>query len=91
MEDIRPNGAQAPHATRFRGQAALEQLIVIGVAIAFTAIIFFFASSYSADSLRVAQAQDSVDRLAAAADYVYSLGPNSKDYVTVTCQRTCHT
>jgi hypothetical protein len=61
----------------------LEQLIVIGVAIAFTAIIFFFASSYSADSLRVAQAQDSVDRLAAAADYVYSLGPNSKDYVTV--------
>ena len=61
----------------------MEQLIVIGVAIAFTAIIFFFASSYSADSLRVAQAQDSVDRLAAAADYVYSLGPNSKDYVTV--------
>lgn len=65
------------------GQSSLEQLIVIGTALAFIAIAFYLAATYSADSTRISQAQDSVGRLAAAADYVYALGPNSKEYVTV--------
>ncbi|MEM2138243.1 MAG: VWA domain-containing protein [Candidatus Anstonellaceae archaeon] len=66
-----------------KGQSSLEQLIVIGAALAFIAIAFYLAASYSADSTRISQAQDAVGRLAAAADYVYALGPNSKEYVTV--------
>lgn len=66
-----------------KAQASMEQLIVIGVALAFVAIAFYFASSYSSDSVKIAQSEDAVGRLAAGADYVYSLGPNSKEYVTV--------
>ena len=65
------------------GQASLEQLVVIAAALTFIAIAFYFASSYSSDSVKIAQSQDAVERLAAGADYVYSLGPGSKDYVTI--------
>lgn len=68
---------------RLLGQASLEQLIVIAAALAFIAVSFYFASSYSSDSVKIAQSQDAVERLAAGADYVYSLGPNSKEYVTI--------
>lgn len=66
-----------------KGQASLEQLVVIAAALAFIAVAFYFASSYSSDSVAIAQSQDAVNRLAAGSDYVYSLGPNSKEYVTV--------
>jgi len=66
-----------------KAQASLEQLSVIAIALAFVAFAFYFASSYSSDSVKISQAQDAVDRLGAAADYVYSLGPNSKEYITV--------
>ncbi|MFA5105987.1 MAG: VWA domain-containing protein [Candidatus Micrarchaeia archaeon] len=66
-----------------KAQASLEQLVVIGAALAFIAIAFYIAASMSAESIKLAQAQDSVERLASAADYVYSIGPNTKEYVTV--------
>lgn len=66
-----------------KGQSSLEQLVVVGTGIAFIAIAFYLAATYSADSTRISQAQDAVGRLAAAADYVYALGPNSKEYVDV--------
>ena len=66
-----------------KGQASLEQLVVIAAALAFISVAFYFASSYSADSVAIAQAQDAVGRLAAGSDYVYSLGPGSKEYVTI--------
>ncbi|HQT44984.1 MAG TPA: hypothetical protein PLO51_03340, partial [Candidatus Micrarchaeota archaeon] len=66
-----------------KAQSSIEQLIVIATALAFITIAFYIAATMSAESIKIAQAQDSVERLAAAADYVYSLGPNSKEYVTV--------
>ncbi len=66
-----------------KAQASLEQLIVIGAALALIGVSFYLASMMSADSINLSQAQDTVERLAAAADYVYSLGPNTKEYVTV--------
>ena len=66
-----------------KAQASLEQLVVIAAALAFIGVAFYFASSYSSDSVTIAQAQDAVQRLAAGSDYVYSLGPNSKEYVTI--------
>lgn len=65
------------------GQASLEQLIVIGLALSFVVISFYLASAYSTDSLRISQGQDAVERISAGVDYVYTLGPNSRDYVTV--------
>lgn len=70
-------------AKNLRAQASLEQLIVIAAALAFIGIAFYFAASYSSDSVKIAQSEDAVQRLAAGADYVYSLGPNSKEYVTI--------
>ena len=58
-------------------------LLTISLAVAIIAVAFYFASSYSNDSLAISQAQDAADRLASASDYVFALGPNSKDYVFV--------
>ncbi len=66
-----------------KAQASLEQLVVIAAALAFITIAFYLAANYSSDSVKIAQSQDAVERLAAGADHVYALGPNSKDYVTV--------
>ena len=49
----------------------------------FVAIAFYVASSYSSDSVKISQSEDAVQRLGAGVDYVYSLGPNSKEYVTI--------
>ena len=66
-----------------KAQASFEQLIVIAIALAFISIAFFVAANYSADSAKLAQAEDAVQRLASGADRVYALGPNTKEYVTV--------
>lgn len=66
-----------------KAQSSLEQLLIVALAVALIAIAFSLSSTYSSDSLKISQAQDAVDRLAATADYVYSLGPNSKEYATV--------
>ncbi|MCX8175124.1 MAG: VWA domain-containing protein [Candidatus Micrarchaeota archaeon] len=65
------------------GQASLEQLAVLSLALLFVSVAFYLASAYSSDSVKISQAEDAVGRLAAAVDYVYSLGPNSREYVTV--------
>jgi|GEM_PF-1431512 len=66
-----------------RGQASLEQIILIAVLLAFITAVFVLAANYSANTTGVLQAQDTVNQLTAAADFVYALGPNSKEYVTV--------
>ena len=66
-----------------KGQISLEQLLIAALGIAFITVIFYFSVSYSNDSIRVSQAQDSVNKLSKSADYVYSLGPGTKDRVTV--------
>ncbi len=66
-----------------KGQASLEQLMVTGLALTFVALIFYIAINYANDSVRATQGKDTVDKIAYAADYVYSLGPGSREIVRV--------
>ncbi|MFA5077129.1 MAG: hypothetical protein WC488_01755, partial [Candidatus Micrarchaeia archaeon] len=66
-----------------KAQASLEQLLVIAMALTVVAVTFYLATAYSADSLKISQAEDAVGRLSGSADYVYALGPNTKEYVEV--------
>lgn len=66
-----------------RAQASLEQLVVIAIGLALVSFTFYIAINYSSESTNISQAKDAVDRLAASADHVYALGPNSKEYITV--------
>ncbi len=66
-----------------KAQASLEQLFMLGIGLIFLIVTFYVAATYASDTLRISQAEDAVGRLAAAADYVYSLGPNSREYVDV--------
>jgi hypothetical protein len=56
---------------------------MLATAMAIVSLAIFFAVNYSSDSVRISQGQNTVERLAAAAERVYALGPNSKEYVTV--------
>ena len=51
--------------------------------LAMISFTFYLAMNYSSDSTKISQAKDAVERLAASADHVYALGPNSKEYITV--------
>lgn len=66
-----------------KGQSGTEFLIMFGVGLAFVMGAFVIGSAYSSENLKFSQAQDAVDRLAQGVDYVYTLGPNSKEYVDV--------
>ena len=66
-----------------KGQISLEMLFVTAIGIAFVAFIFFFCMTSASDSIRIAQARDTVDKIAKAADLVYVLGPGSKTSVEV--------
>lgn len=66
-----------------RGQASLEQIILVALLLAFVTVMFVLATNYSANTTEILQAQNTVDQLTAAADFVYTLGPNSEEYVTV--------
>ncbi len=78
MDKIKPS-----KNPELRGQASLEQIILIAVLLAFITAVFVLAANYSANTTGILQAQDTVDQLTAAADFVYALGPNSEEYVTV--------
>lgn len=64
-----------------KGQVSVEQLVITGLAIGFIAMMLYFSINFANDSTRVSQGQDMVDRLARSADYVYSLGPDSKEII----------
>lgn len=66
-----------------KAQASLESLVIIAIGICFVSLMFFLALNYLSDSARISQTQDAVQRLISAADYVYAVGPNSKEYVDV--------
>jgi hypothetical protein len=66
-----------------KGQASLEQIVLSAGLLALVATVFVLSANYSADTTEVGMAQDTVSQLTAAADFVYSLGPNSEEYVTI--------
>jgi len=66
-----------------RGQYALEQMGVIALGLVIIAALFFFSMNAASDGARSAQAKDTAERIARAADSVYALGPGSKSTVSV--------
>ncbi|MCX8195289.1 MAG: VWA domain-containing protein [Candidatus Micrarchaeota archaeon] len=66
-----------------KAQASMEQLIIIAIALAVIGVAFYVAFNYASDSTKISQAEEAVQKLAAAADRVYALGQGSKEYVTV--------
>ncbi len=66
-----------------KGQASMEQLILAAIGIAFIAVLFYFSFNIASDSVRVSQARDMVQKLSNSADYMYSLGPGSSEYVSI--------
>jgi len=66
-----------------RGQYALEQMGVITLALVVIAALFFFSMNAASDGARAAQAKDTAERIARAADSAYALGPGSKSTVSV--------
>jgi uncharacterized protein (UPF0333 family) len=66
-----------------KSQVALEYLVIASIAIALMLPIFYYSFGYSSASTSTYQAQDSINALAKAADYVYSLGVGSKTHVSI--------
>jgi uncharacterized protein (UPF0333 family) len=71
------------HPTTRRGQSSFEQLIVVALGIGMVTLVFYYSVNLSSDNIRISQAEDMVEKLSKSADYVYSLGPGSKDVVDV--------
>lgn len=66
-----------------RGQVALEYIILIGALFLALIPIFYYALQQSSQNIRMNEANDFVNTLAATADMVYALGPGSQDRVRV--------
>lgn len=66
-----------------KAQSSLEQLLTLGISLTFITAIFYFAFNFASDSTRVAQAQDTINKLGKSADYVYALGPLSKSTINI--------
>ncbi len=66
-----------------KGQASLDQLIIVAIGITLITIIFYFSINLSSDSMRISQAKDMVEKLSKSADHVYSLGRGSRDVISV--------
>ena len=67
-----------------KSQAALEYLLLMGLALAVIIPVFYYSLTHSSDSIAVSQAQNAVSTLAKTADYVYSLGIGSSSKVLIT-------
>ncbi len=66
-----------------KSQAAIEYLVMVGVGLLAVTVLFFYARTYSLDSLAINQARETVDAIAQAVDHVYSLGPGSTTRIQV--------
>ena len=66
-----------------RGQAAFEYLILVGVLLVILMALFYYVSNYSAQNLKIEQAEDTVQTLAKTAESMYALGPGNRDFIWV--------
>lgn len=66
-----------------KAQAATEYMVIAAVVLAASGVIFFYAYNYSQQSISVNKASESVETLAAAVDYVYSLGYGTQTVVDI--------
>lgn len=70
-----------------RGQASLENMMMVGVGLAAAVIFFYIAMVMLDDSTAASQAEDAVNRLAQEAEYVHSLAPGTARHVDFTIPR----
>lgn len=70
-------------AQKTKAQAATEYMIIAAVVLAASGIIFFYALSYSRESLSTSKASESAETIAVAIDYVYSLGYGTQTVVDI--------
>ena len=69
-----------------RAQVSVEYLIVVGIGLLLLTPVILYATSLlfsSKKELRIELAEDAVESLAEAADWVYSLGPPSRMELTI--------
>lgn len=66
-----------------KAQAATEYMIIAGVVLAASGIVFFYALQFSHQSLSVSKASESAETVATAIDYVYSLGYGTQTVVDI--------
>lgn len=66
-----------------KGQSAFDYMMIAAFSLAMIIPVFYYAVTYSNDSIISAQAQDAVNTLAKAADNTYSLGEGSLSRVQV--------
>jgi len=67
----------------YKAQAATEYLIMGSFVIGAAVIIFYYTMFFSSESIAVNQAQETVETLAKAIDYVYALGPETQTFVEI--------
>jgi len=69
--------------SRSKAQAATEYMVIAAVMLAVSGIIFFYSFIYSQNSLSVSKATEAAETVAAAIDYVYSLGYGTQTVVDI--------
>ena len=58
-------------------------MILVAIGLTLVAAIFVVSVGTASDSIRIAQAKDSAEKIAKTADYVYSLGPGAKETISL--------
>lgn len=67
-----------------KGQAAFDYMMIAAFSLAMIIPVFYYAVTYSTDSITTAQAQDAVNTIAKTADNTYALGEGSLSRTQVT-------
>lgn len=66
-----------------KAQAAFDYMMIAAFSLAMIIPIFYYAVTYSSDSITTAQAQDAVNTIAKTADNTYALGEGSLSRIQV--------
>jgi len=72
---------EQPHPSK--AQAATEYMVIAAIVLAMSSIIFFYSWYLSHSSLSTGRAAEAADTIAAAIDYVYSLGYGTQTAVDI--------
>lgn len=65
-------------------QAAIEYVILVGVILVFLIPVIHYALNQASLNLKISQLENSVRRIAKAADAVYAMGGGASEIVTIT-------
>ena len=66
-----------------KAQAAVEYIIMVGVVLSIAVTIFYYAVSYSSESIAISKSKEGVESIAKSVNYVYSLGQGTRTTVFI--------